>query len=386
VAAKRPGRVRIVFLISNLEVGGAERQLVRLANGLDPERFEPRIVTMLGGGPLEAEVRPGVPVVHLELMDRVRGRGVGRFPLVLGARLLLRLARHLRAERPDILHGYLPLPYVTGALTGRAIGIPVILAGRRGLTSFHIYPQWRWRILARLANRIIDVHVCNSEAVRAWAIEKEGLPAARTTVIPNGIDLPDGPPPELEPAWRAPVRAAMIANLIGYKDHDTVLRSLAIVRRAHPELRLVLFGEGPERAALERLAAELRLGSGLVFAGRRPDAPRCLPGFDLALLGSAQEGLPNALMEAMAVGLPVVASAVGGVPELVRDGVDGLLVPAGDPAAMAAAIARLVERPGERARMGAAARERIRSEYTTEAMVRRTADLYLGLVGARRGG
>jgi L-malate glycosyltransferase len=373
--------IDVTFLIGSLDVGGAERQLVRLVNALDPERYAPRILTLWAGGPLGAEVRPGIPVTHLNLGPMPPRKQRWRF--VAGTGMLLGLHRELRSTRPRILHAYLPTAYMMGALAGRAAGVRVIVAGRRGLASYRTYPQLHWRLIGRLANRIVAMHVCNSEAVRSWVLDQEGLPAARTCVVPNGIDPPGELVRELEPGWRAPVRIAMIANLIGYKGHDTVLRALGRVVRDHPEVKLVLFGEGPERPALERQRDELGLAENVVFAGRRPDAAQFLPGFDLSLLGSAHEGFPNAIMEAMAYGLPVVATAVGGVPELIEDGVQGRLVPPADPARMASAIAWMIEHPAERARMGAAGRERVTREFGTAAMVRRTQAVYESLVGGR---
>lgn len=387
-ATSRRRPIRVCFLIGSLDVGGAERQLVRLANSLDPDRFAPSVVTMFARGPLERELRPGIPVTNLSLQDiRERRRRGQRGRFVLGLRLLARMHRQLRRERPDILHAYLLAAYVLGALTGWTARVPVIVAGRRGLTSYHAYETGHWRMLARLANRIVAVHACNSEAAREYAIEREGLRREWTVVIRNGIDLPDGPAPELEPAWSAPApaRAAMIANLSPHKGHATVLRAVRQVLDAHPGLVLVLFGDGRERPALERLRDELGLGSSIVFAGRRVDAHRFLPGFDLLVLASTEESAPNAVMEAMAAGVPTVATAVGGVPELIREGVDGLLVPVSDAGAMAGAIAWMLDHPDERRRMGAAARERV-SQFSTRRMVTATEDLYESLVRARRGG
>jgi glycosyltransferase involved in cell wall biosynthesis len=385
-AAAQGRRIRITYLIGSLDVGGAERQLVRLVNSLDPERFEPRIVTMFAEGPLEHDLRAGVRVTHLSLQSLAAGRRPGqRGWFVLGIRLLLRLYRHLRAERLDVLHAYLPAAYVMGALCGWAARIPVVVAGRRGLTSYHVYEQRRWRMLARLANRIMAAQVCNSEAVRRFAIEREGLRPDRTVVIPNGIDASEGPPPALEPSWEAPVKAAMIANFAPYKGHPTLLEAVRRVIAVHPDFRLVLFGDGRERASLERLGDQLGLDGSVVFAGRRPDAASFLPGFDFLLLASTQEGFPNAVMEAMTSGIPPVATAVGGVPELVEDRVEGLLVPPSDPGRMAEAISWMIEHAAERRRLGEAARARIHRSFSTRLMVQRTEALYESLVGAAGG-
>lgn len=379
---RRP--LKITYLIGSLDVGGAERQLIRLANGLDPERFQPHIVTMMAGGPLQADVRPGIAVTHLSLYSLSQGRRPGkRGWLVQGFRLLHRLYRHLRVDSPNVLHAYLPAAYVMGALTGRLARVPVVIAGRRGLSSYHMYDAWRWRLLARLANQLIAVHLCNSEAVREYAIRRERLPRDRTLVIHNGIDLPAAPAPALEPAWRAPVTAAMIANFWDYKGHATVLHALARVVAARPGCKLVLFGDGAERRSVERLSAELGIDGAVVFAGRRPDAARFLSGFDLLVHASTKEGLPNAVMEAMAAGVPQVATAVGGIPELVEDGTTGLLVPPSDPERIADAITWLIDHPDERRRMGEAARARVAERFSTADMVARTEALYEALAGDR---
>jgi glycosyltransferase involved in cell wall biosynthesis len=378
--------VRVTYLVGSLDVGGAERQLLRLANSLDPERFEPRIVTLYAGGPLEREVRPGIPVFPLMLKSLGESRRPGqRGWLLLGLRLLYRLYRHLRSERPDVLHAYMPSAYVMGALTGLVARIPVIVAGRRSLTSYHIYRTIRWRLLARVANRILAMQVCNSEAVRRYAIERERLRADRTVVIPNGIDLPDGRVLALEPSWEGLVTAATIGNLRAVKGHDTLLRAVRRVVDVQPGFKLVLFGDGPERAALEGLRRELALEEAVVMAGRRPEAAFFLPGFDFLLLASLEEGFPNAVMEAMACGIPPVATAVGGIPELVHDGVEGLLVPPSDPARLGTAILWMIEHPRERRRMGEAARARIERDFSVARMVTSTEELYESLLGRRAG-
>jgi glycosyltransferase involved in cell wall biosynthesis len=263
-----------------------------------------------------------------------------------------------------------------GGLSGWAARIPVIVAGRRGLTSYHAYQQGRLRLMASLANRIIAVHLCNSEAVRAYAIERECLRPDRTLVIPNGIDPPHGPAPDLEPSWRAPVTAAMIANFFPYKGHETALHAVRQVAAKRSGFRLVMFGDGLERGRVETLRDELGLAASIVFAGRRPDAAAYLPGFDFLLLASTQEGLPNAVMEAMACGVPPLATAVGGVPELVGHEESGLLVPPSDPDSLADAIVWMIDHPNERRRMGEAARARMERSFSTAGMVVRTEELY----------
>jgi glycosyltransferase involved in cell wall biosynthesis len=372
--ARRP--IRVTFIIGSLDIGGAERQLVRLVNNLDQARFAPSIISWFGGGSVAAELRPGVPVVHLELERVARARPLLR-PL-LGARLLLRLMAAIRTQRPDVVNAYMFSAYVLGSIAARLSGVPAIVASRRGLISYRTYPT-RWHWLARLANRVIDLHICNSEAVRRWAVEKEGIPEARLAVVHNGLDIPPHTPigEDGQPGpWHRPatVSAAMIANFHTYKGHLVLLDALAEVVRSHPDFTVVLLGDGDQRAALEARARQLGVERNLVFAGARLDAAGLLPEFDFSILTSFEEGFPNAVMESMAAGVPVVASAVGGIPELVTEGVEGRLVPVRDPHALAAAITWMIENPEARRAMGAVGRRRIQEQFSVERMVSRTED------------
>jgi glycosyltransferase involved in cell wall biosynthesis len=373
--------IRVSYVIGRLAVGGAETQLVRLVNGLDRTRFRPSIVCLSHGGELEDTVSPDVPVLAV-YESRATNR-LARSRVILGIRILTALGRGFRAQRPDVVHAYLPSGYFLGGLAAWLVRVPLIIASRRGLTSVDIYGAVWWRVLATLVNRVIDVHICNSRAVREVAVANESISIERTRVIPNGIDLPQlVPPPQLPPEWQsAGVKAAMVANFIGYKGHRGVLQAVARVREQHPSFRLVLIGDGPERADVTSLALELAVTDNVVFAGRRRDAARLVQLFDFTVLGSSEEGFPNALMESMASGVPVVSTAVGGVPELVEDGIHGRLVPYGDAAAMADAMIWMIEHPQERRQMGETARRRIAEDFSTERMIASTQAVYEEFLG-----
>jgi glycosyltransferase involved in cell wall biosynthesis len=175
----------------------------------------------------------------------------------------------------------------------------------------------------------------------------------------------------------------MVANFIGYKGHRQVLQAVGTVAKRHPSFRLVLIGDGPERPALTNLANELGIVGNVVFGGRHRDAPLLMRAFDFTVLGSFEEGFPNALMESMACGVPVVTTAVGGVTELVEDRVHGRLVPHGDPTAMADAIMWMIEHPHERRLMGERGMRRIADEFSTERMVGATQAVYEELLPRR---
>jgi len=362
-------------VIGSLALGGAETQLVRLVNGLDRNRFLPSIICMSERGALVDSLATDVPVISADESKTTRP---SRNRMVLAFQILAWLGGTIRDQRPHVVHAYLPAAYVLGSLAASWVRVPLIIAGRRGLTLPDVYGTVRWRTLVMLANRVIDVHICNSKAVGNVAAEKEGVKPERIRIVYNGIDLPEPvPPPALPPGWRSEgASAAMVANLIHYKGHRQALQAVAKVVKRHPSFVLVLMGEGPEREALTRLVEELGIGRQVIFAGTRPDAARLLRGFDFTLLGSSEEGFPNALMESMAVGVPVVSTSVGGVPELVEDGVHGRLVRFGDVDAMAGAMTWMIEHPDERREMGERARRHIADEFSTERMVSRTESVY----------
>lgn len=377
---ERPDRpLRVTYLIGSLEVGGAEQQMVRLINHLDRTRYQPSVLCLYRGGPLEKKLDPDVPVAGVQL-DTVQHRGGVRSKALLALRILWTIARGLSRQRPDVLHAFMPTAYVLGAIAAWPLRVPVVIASRRALVTFHIYDYARWRVLARLANRFIDLHLCNSEAVRRHAVLKEGLDPLKTEVVYNGLDLDPLPDarPGLPEGWRTEgsLMVACVANLIHYKNHRMLLDAFASARAGDPRLRLVLMGDGPERQALVEQAERLQIDDAVVFAGLVDNAAGLLPGFDIAVLSSNEEGFPNAVMEALASRVPVVATAVGGVVELVSDGVEGFVVPPDDAAAMATGILTLAQDPELRETMGEAGRARIARQFAVSSMVGGTAACY----------
>jgi len=381
--AKGPGLsrpVRVTYVIGSLEIGGAETQLIRLINGLDRRRFLPSLICLFGFGPLRSEIDSRVEVVSAL-------RGPTRTRLVVTAGTAIRAANGLRTllirQQPDVVHGYLTTSYVLAALASWRMGSPVVIASRRGLDTYRRHSVWWLRFVAGLANRMVDYHLCNSEAVREMVIADEKVPRSKTGVIYNGIEpWPDSTRVELPEQWSASDnngRAAMVANFYGYKRHIDAVEAVTLIVKVRPYFKLVLFGDGAERASIERSLREKGLSNSVVLAGAQKDAAQFLSAFDLTVLASGKESFPNALMESMAHGVPVVATRVGGVPELVRDGIDGILVESGKPEQLAAAMLELLEKPELRRRMGNAARARIRDGFSVAAMITKTEDLYMRL-------
>ena len=266
--------------------------------------------------------------------------------------------------------------------------MPVVLSGQHD-TDVWMGPHHR--LIERWSARLADRVIACSEAVRTWEIETMGQPPAKVTTLRNAIV----PPVEPSDADRRSARAALGASpddlLVGTlgrlyepkKGLSIFVDAAAAVLARVPRARFVLVGDGPARADLEARAARAGLGDRLRFAGERRDVARLLPAYDLFVQPSLWEGFGLTLVEAMAVGLPVVATRVGGIPEIVRDGRDGILVPPGDAAALARAIADLLDDPARRSAFAAEGRHRARTEFHIDRLVAETAALYRDALAQR---
>ncbi len=339
--------LRIVFILQDLKFGGTQTQGIRLAAGLDRARFLPEIWVLMGGRDLlpEAE-RRNIPVVLL-------GKGDYVWPPDL-----MRLWMRLRSNTVDILYLLTGIPNIWGRIFGRLLRVPVIVGSCRG----HLL--WHERFLAAAAH----VHVCNSGAIRPVAMERYGLSEENTTVIPNGVDLDyfSGQDPQESPSRPLILSVGRLAR---EKDHSTLIEAFCMLAPAHPGAELWIVGDGP---LLRRL---LRSAAGTGFA----DRIRILPGqsdlrplFHQArvfALSSVRESLPNVVMEAMASGLPVVATDVGGLRELVLPGRTGLLVPPASPPALAEALRGLLSDPSMCRSFGTAGRERMEKMFSLPRMI-----------------
>ena len=369
------GKVRVLYLVPCLMTGGLERMVFLLATGLDPERFAPEVEVFERFGGLAAATREkGIPV-------RFDRRNAGP----LDVRYLVRLARRLAADPPDLLHAHNATALVYGAFAARAaekLGakkIPVLytehdrsFGGKLASRAVHF-----------AAGRLVDRGVSVAEWLKAALIRFEGFPAERLSVVPNGIEGERFEAPVDRLAVRAslgidpiaPV-AACVARLVTIKNHPMLFHAWRRIADVWPGATLLLAGEGPKRAELEALAAKLALGDAVRFLGNRRDVPEILAASDFHVLTSDSEGMSLTLLEAMAAGKPCVATAVGGNPEVIADGVTGLLVPKGDAHAFASAVGALVREPARARKMGEEARKRFRARYTREAMVGAYEEIY----------
>jgi L-malate glycosyltransferase len=368
-----PGRpVRVCFLIDDLAPAGTETQLLALIRHLDRSRVRPHLCLLRGGGERSRVLEPDCcPVLRL---------GVGslcRPATFVAAR---RLAQFLRRQRIDLLQVFFPDSTYFGTLAGRLAGVPVVRT--RNDMGYWMTPLHHR--LARLCGRLARVTVTNCEPCRQAVLTNEGLNPESVVVLENGVDLHRfAAIPDLT-AEPGPVRVGIVAGMRPVKNLDLFLRAAADVLRSHPDTTFEIAGDGPARPALERLAEELGLGPRLRLPGELADVPGFLGRVAVAVLCSRSEGMSNALLEYLAAGRAIVATRVGASAGLLEDEVHGLLVPAGDAGALAASIRRLVEDPGLRLRLGAAARRRAEQDYSRPAMVRRFERFYQGLVAGER--
>lgn len=357
--------------------GGAEKLAYEFARRLDPERFASYLCTIRAAFPdrESATVRDraelaAAGVRFVELNER------RAFLATPGAwRGLYGL---LRREAIDVVHAHMPRATVPGTILARLARVPVVISHEHGsaLGNRRVRAFIDREIIARLSTVMLAV----SEWDRANLIEHEGISADLIRVLPNGIapllDAVAGPAFSL-PADRPLVGA--VGRLYPEKGYDVLIRAVALLRERGRRLFCAVVGVGPEQAVLQRLIDELGAGEDVQLLGRRDDVGRIIRELDVAVLSSVREGSPLAMLEYMAAGAPIVATRVGGVPELIADGVHGLLVPAKDPPALAAGIERLLDDRILARRLGAAAQLRQRSEFDLGVVVTRLERLYVEL-------
>ena len=362
--------VKVCFLIDNLSRAGTETQLLALIRTLDRRRVEPLLVLLDGENEASRMLEPAdCPVLRLGV-----GKLIGRRAVAAAGQF----RAFLRHHRPDVLQAYFLDSAYFGVPLARWCGVRKILRVRNNLGY---WLTLKHRVLNKFIGRWVDATITNSDEGAAALVGREGVPADRVTVLGNGVDLDrfaGGPPPFTN---GAAVRVGCVANLRPVKNVDGLVRAAKVVNARFPDVRFEVAGDGPDRAELERRIAAVGLGQRVTLRGAVADVPGFLRGLDVAVLPSHSEGMSNAVLEYMAAGRAVVATAVGANPRLVRAGVDGWIVPPGDDAALAAAISGAIADPVTARRFAASARERAEAEFGREAMRRRFEAFYLALLG-----
>lgn len=367
-------RLRLAFCVTELDPGGAERALVELVTRLDRCRFAPRVYCLSGRG---------------ALVDRLEGAGIETVLLRARSRadfgVVRRLKNELMRQRPQLLQTWLFHANLAGRLAGWWAGVPVIVSGIRVAER---RSKWPLR-LDRWTQRLVDAHVCVSQSVSDFSERVAGLERRKLRVIPNGVEAArfaeaapwDGATLGIPPT--APVIVAA-GRLDRQKGFDLLLRAIAAGGRFPRDPHWVVVGEGPERGNLQRQIADLGLQGTVHLPGWRADLPGILRAATGFVLSSRWEGMPNVVLEAMAAGLPVVATGVEGVRELVIDPETGWIVPPDDTAALTAALRALLADPAGGVQRGLAGAQRVRETFTWEQVCAAYSDMYSELCRERQ--
>jgi glycosyltransferase involved in cell wall biosynthesis len=358
----------VMLTINKLIIGGAEQQFLELVKGLDKDRFNTIVVTLYPGGELEEEVK-NIPGIEYICLNRK-----GRYNFLT----LITIFRLLRKKRVDIIQPFLtPATFFTllPAIINRTrMKIVTERGSMRRIISggYSLYLR-----LEDMLTRFADLVIPNSKSGKDYLITR-GIKAKHITVIYNGINIQRLIP---EPSAIERVRntlglsrntkiVGVSASLTALKDHDTFLRAAQIISGTMPQVKYFILGDGPLRQELEKLAGELGIESRVLFLGNQTEVSPYLSVFDIVCLTSNQpEGCSNAILEAMALGKPVVATRVGGNVELVEDGKTGLLVPVQNPKALADAILYILNNPEQAKEMGKQGKNRVAKNFSLERMV-----------------
>ncbi|MBA4030739.1 MAG: lipopolysaccharide biosynthesis protein [Planctomyces sp.] len=358
---QRPLRVCHVSL--TLKTGGLERLLVDFARRYDHERVALTFLAMSDIGPFAEKIREAGCEVH---QLKTRGRW-NQFH---------EMNAFFRSRQFDVVHTHNTYPHLYATLAARRARVPVVVNTRHGQRLGH---NWRANLQYRLTSKLVDRIVAVSDDAARLCVREDKLPTGIVTRIWNGIDL-------AQFGWRGSsqeLTAITVSRLSCEKDIGTMLRAVDLVRRQYPAFKLIIVGDGAERAPLEKLTAELDLSSHVSFLGERHDVPELLAGAGFFVSSSLSEGISLTLLEAMAVGLPVVATAVGGNPEIILPGVTGLLAPAGNAEELARAMLEMCGQRNEWLAMGAAGRERVSEFFHIDRMIDDYTRLYETLCEAK---
>ena len=360
----------IVHVIHRLGIGGLENGLVNLINGLPEQDYRHAVVCLTEATDFRSRIRRKDVAIYE--MHKREGQDFGLYP---------RLYRLFRRLRPAVVHTR-NLATLESQLPAWLAGVPVRIHGEHGWDVFDPDGRSRkYQWLRRAFRPLIHHYVPLSHQLEHYLVERIGVPRERITRICNGVDTDKFHPPRegREPIAGCPflspehVLIGTVGRMHGVKDQTTLVRAFIELMRTKPELqkkaRLILVGEGPLKSECRTLLHQAGLDELAWFAGERNDIPEVLRGLDVFVLPSRAEGISNTILEAMATGLPVVATRVGGNLELVEHGVTGMLIPPGDPGKMAKSLFSFVEDASMRRQQGQAGLTRVHTHFSLSRML-----------------
>ncbi len=375
-APTQPVLRRVFHLIDSFNVGGTESQAVELARRLDATGYEVTVGCLKREGPLE---------------DRLQGSGIAirefrsrsGIDSPSGLRQLLQMSWFLRSF--DIVHTHDLWSNLIGVPAARLAGVPAIISSRRDLSHFEWY-QGKRRVWLKWIQNLGGAVLTNAVPIRDALVREDRFDPSKVHVIHNGVDIA-----KFRSARNDRVRlfpdtcqgklVVVVGNMhTDVKGHPWLIASAPAVLREFPDAQFILVGDGEQRSSFEKQAQDLGVIRNFLFLGRRSDIPDILASCDIAVLPSRAEGLPNAVLEYMAAGLPVIVSRVGGNSELVQDGVRGIVVPSEDSAALSAALLKLMAEPSLARRLAQAGHEFAVRNFSFERLVQEVEALYTDLL------
>ena len=355
----------MVFLLEELNFGGTQRQTLELARRLDREKFRCEIWLLRAGEDLAPLARSWqIPLYWLSRASKV------------GPGSLANLCRRLKQAKIDLFMTLTALPNIWGRLLGTLAGLPCIIGNIRSTTVHRQYERWLWPLA--------DHVVCNNKDLERLLVREYNISPKRLTMIPNGVDT-DFFKQSLKGRTTGNPKVLSIGRLVPDKDQETLIQAFSRVLQDHPAAELWLVGDGPRQDYLNQLIKQTLPAHRATLFSSQTDIRPFLQQASLFVLSSVTEALPNVLLEAMAAGLPVVATNVGGVPEVVDSGRTGWLVPPKEPAALAQAVVQMLAEEELRGTFGQAGRQRVEKDFSLKQMVSRYETLFDDLLAEKTG-
>jgi glycosyltransferase involved in cell wall biosynthesis len=354
-------------VVGTLQIGGAENQVVQLANGLLSRGVDSQLVC------LTAADTPN---------SRAVASAVKRYVVALRKRgqlsCIARLTSLFRNVRPDVVQSHMFHTNLYTVIAARMAGVPVVITTEHGknLWKKHIHHLLEHLVISPLA----DMRVAVSQDIMRIRIASGDVSGAKITVIPPCVVVPDKP---VMPGNNKTLKILAIGRLVDAKDYPTLLQAFERLLSMEMPARLTFIGDGPEKEALEKLASALNIQQAVCFAGFRDDVQEWLEQADVVVFSSVREGTPVAMLEAMAAGVPVVATRVGGIPDVIDHGISGMLIPSRDSAALAERLRCLAEDSGLRRRLGDGGRLKILESYARDTICCRYEQLFRDLLSAK---
>lgn len=354
---------KILYVIPHLAKAGTEKHLLILASGLSRKNFDITVCCLFEKGDMFEGY--DLSIVKFICLNRKH---------VYDLRIIFDLIRLIRKEKYDIVHSYLFGFHYLATIPAKTTGVRMVISSRRELAT---WKKRHHRFLENLGNLFTDKVITCSEAARDFSLKNENLSEDKITTIYNGINLNKFYPIEKNKEilndfglTAQDKIIGMVANFSAVKDHQALLKAVNEIKKRYSSIKCILAGGGSLRVSIAAEVDHLGLKNNVIFTGRRDDVERILSVMDVFVLSSLSEGMPNAALEAMACGLPVVATNVGGIPEVVEDGKSGMLVEPKDSMAIANTIIKLLEDEALRRNMGEYGREVVKRKFSLERMVK----------------